>query len=115
MIALVDSLLDGLSLDSDSDPINSFLSPAPSSVTTLVSTPLPTPKGELNGPPKLSDATLIVVPETASTLELLFQYMYPQAQPDISELDFDVLLALAEAAEKYFVYSALEVCRAYLS
>ncbi|KZT69446.1 hypothetical protein DAEQUDRAFT_726754 [Daedalea quercina L-15889] len=49
--------------------------------------------------------------ERSSTLELLFQYMYRQPQPDITELPFDQLSSLAEAAEKYRVFSAMEICR----
>jgi hypothetical protein len=49
--------------------------------------------------------------ETADVLDLLFQFMYPQPQPDLRNLDFTVLAALAEAAEKYMVYPALAPCR----
>ncbi|KAH9922172.1 uncharacterized protein B0H18DRAFT_1121000 [Fomitopsis serialis] len=54
-----------------------------------------------------------VVPlsEKASTLELLFQYMYRQRQPDLNKIDADELAMLAEAAEKYSVYAAMEVCK----
>ncbi|KAJ7189082.1 hypothetical protein C8R46DRAFT_1206180 [Mycena filopes] len=50
--------------------------------------------------------------ETADVLELLFQYMYQQPQPDLNTVEFAVLAGLAEAAEKYVVYSALGWCRA---
>ncbi|KAJ7189078.1 hypothetical protein C8R46DRAFT_34638 [Mycena filopes] len=50
--------------------------------------------------------------ETADVLELLFQYMYRQLHPDLNAVDFTVLAGLAEAAEKYVVYSALGWCRA---
>ncbi|KAJ7350941.1 hypothetical protein DFH08DRAFT_862684 [Mycena albidolilacea] len=49
--------------------------------------------------------------ETADVLGLLFQFMYPQPQPDLRSLNFTVLAALAEAAEKYMVYPALAPCR----
>lgn len=62
---------------------------------------------------KAADSVL-VLPESSATLELLLQYMYNQPQPDLSELAFPALLALAEAAERYQVYAALEICKVYL-
>lgn len=54
---------------------------------------------------------IVPLVETAATLELLFQYMYHQRQPDLSRLEPQQLAKLAEAAEKYQVYSAMEVCK----
>ncbi|KAJ7221541.1 hypothetical protein GGX14DRAFT_353663 [Mycena pura] len=52
--------------------------------------------------------------EPAATLELLFQYMYPQRQPDLTALEFSLLADLAEAAEKYQVYAAMDICRIFM-
>lgn len=52
--------------------------------------------------------------ETSTTLELLFQYMYRQPQPDLEKVPFTVLAPLAEAAEKYRVFSAIEICKIYM-
>jgi len=49
--------------------------------------------------------------ETADVLEILFQFIYPQPQPDLRTMDFKTFSALAEAAEKYMLYSALTLCR----
>ncbi|KZP13265.1 hypothetical protein FIBSPDRAFT_753601, partial [Athelia psychrophila] len=57
----------------------------------------------------LSDT--VVLTESAKVLDLLFQYMYPQRQPNLREIEFDLLQELCEAAEKYQVFSALEVCK----
>jgi len=54
---------------------------------------------------------IVPLSEESCTLELLFQYMYRQPQPDITELPFKQLSQLAEAAEKYRVFSAMEICR----
>lgn len=54
---------------------------------------------------------IVPLTETAATLELLFQYMYRQRQPDLNRLEPEQLAKLAEAAEKYQVYSAIEVCK----
>ncbi|KAJ6535855.1 hypothetical protein DFH09DRAFT_931676 [Mycena vulgaris] len=47
---------------------------------------------------------------TSDVLDLLFQFMYPQPQPDLRALGFDVFAPLAETAEKYMVFSALTLC-----
>jgi hypothetical protein len=51
------------------------------------------------------------LPETAAVLELLLQYMYRQPQPDLTQVKFVDLSDLAEAAEKYQVYPAMEICK----
>lgn len=48
--------------------------------------------------------------EDEATLELLFQYIYPQRQPDLTKIPFELLSQLAEAAEKYQVFAAIEIC-----
>ena len=45
------------------------------------------------------------------TLELLFQFCYPNHHPNVEELEFDALALLAEAAEKYQVIPAMNVCK----
>lgn len=57
---------------------------------------------------------IVDLTEKASTLELLFQYMYRQPQPDLTEVPFENLAALAEAAEKYRVFAAMEVCKVHM-
>ncbi|KAJ7891285.1 hypothetical protein B0H14DRAFT_2688429 [Mycena olivaceomarginata] len=52
--------------------------------------------------------------EPAATLDLLFQYMYPQRQPDLSGIEPSLLADLAEAAEKYEMFSALEICKIFM-
>lgn len=64
------------------------------------------PEGDL-----ATNDEVVLLTEESSTLELLFQYMYRQPQPDITELPFERLSKLAEAAEKYRVFSAMEICR----
>ncbi|KAG5650797.1 hypothetical protein H0H81_011019 [Sphagnurus paluster] len=49
--------------------------------------------------------------ETSETLELLFQFIYPQRHPHLDATPFEVLAPLAEAAEKYEVYAAMNICR----
>jgi len=54
---------------------------------------------------------MVTLTETSTTLELLFQYIYRRPQPNLERLNFKDLSSLAEAAEKYQVFSAMEVCR----
>ncbi|KAL1741061.1 hypothetical protein HDZ31DRAFT_67299 [Schizophyllum fasciatum] len=49
--------------------------------------------------------------EDAHTLELLFQFIYPWRQPTLLDVPFSRLDALAEAAEKYQIFSAMNICR----
>ncbi|KAF8650287.1 hypothetical protein AX16_005315 [Volvariella volvacea WC 439] len=49
--------------------------------------------------------------ESGSTLEILFQFLYPRQQPDWEALDIAELFDLVEAAEKYEVYTAIAMCR----
>ncbi|KAJ7063680.1 hypothetical protein C8F01DRAFT_87217 [Mycena amicta] len=61
-----------------------------------------------------TDLEIVDLTERAETLELLFQYIYPRRQPDLTVLPFPVLADLAEAAEKYQVYAAMDICRIFM-
>jgi hypothetical protein len=62
----------------------------------------------------VSTAAQVPLSETAEVLELLFQYMYPQRAPDLKTIEFKVMVGVAEAAEKYQVYAAMELCNHYM-
>jgi len=57
------------------------------------------------------EGEVVKLVEPAAVLELLFQYVYPQRHPKLKLVEFEVLNGLAEAAEKYQVYPALEHCK----
>ncbi|KAJ7663144.1 hypothetical protein DFH06DRAFT_1189451 [Mycena polygramma] len=62
-------------------------------------------------PSNISTAGEVVpLTEDAITLELLFQFMYPQRHPALDTTPFEVLGPLAEAAEKYQVFPAMNIC-----
>lgn len=61
------------------------------------------------GPPTLDD--IVLLPEPSEIVSLLLQYMHHHRQPDSSKIPFTVLEGLAEAVEKYVIYSAMEVCK----
>jgi hypothetical protein len=54
---------------------------------------------------------VIQLPEKSAILDLLFQFCYPERHPELNDLAFDILAELAEAAEKYKVFSAISICR----
>lgn len=43
-------------------------------------------------------------------LEILFEFIYPRKHPTLKDLEFETLAAVAEAAEKYEVFSAMSMC-----
>jgi hypothetical protein len=43
-------------------------------------------------------------------LELLFQFIYPSRHPGLSDLKFCTLAMITEAAEKYEVFAAMNIC-----
>lgn len=63
-------------------------------------------------PPETSTLDEIVdLTETSETLGILFQFIYPARHPELEDLAFHVLAAVAEAAEKYQVFPALGICK----
>ncbi|KIM76286.1 hypothetical protein PILCRDRAFT_12887 [Piloderma croceum F 1598] len=52
--------------------------------------------------------------ETADVLELLFQFVVPMQPPHLENVPFKIAASLAEAAEKYDVYSAIPLCVIYM-
>ncbi|KAG6834569.1 hypothetical protein H0H93_008883, partial [Arthromyces matolae] len=66
-------------------------------------------------PPENSTFDEIVpLTEDSATLELLFQFIYPQPNPDLDQLKFEELALLAEAAEKYRVFPAMNLCAIFM-
>ncbi|KAJ7184746.1 hypothetical protein C8R46DRAFT_1065048 [Mycena filopes] len=56
------------------------------------------------------DGQICPLSEGAATLEVLFQFIYPRRHPTLDDMAFADVAALAEAAEKYQVYSAMNIC-----
>ena len=61
-----------------------------------------------------STQLIVQLQEPGETFDLLFQFMYPQRHPNLKQLEFRTLSALAEVAEKYQVFSALDICSVYM-
>ncbi|KAJ7577535.1 hypothetical protein C8J56DRAFT_798711, partial [Mycena floridula] len=54
---------------------------------------------------------ILALDENSKILQLLMEFMHPQELPDCSEIDFESLLDLAYAAQKYLIFSAMLVCK----
>ena len=53
---------------------------------------------------------LVRLTEPSSVLEVMFQFVYPRRHPKLDKQDFSTVLAIAEAVEKYEVFSAINTC-----
>ena len=47
----------------------------------------------------------------SKALSLFLKYVHHHRQPDLSNVPFTIITELAEAVEKYDVYSATEICK----
>ena len=56
------------------------------------------------------EGEVVQLTEPANVLEILFAFLYPKAHPDLYGESFEMLMAVAEAAGKYEVHSAADVC-----
>ncbi|KZV63400.1 hypothetical protein PENSPDRAFT_211745 [Peniophora sp. CONT] len=61
-----------------------------------------------------NDGESVRLEETAQVLELLLLHIYPDPAPDLDKESFPTICALAEAAEKYQLALAMEICRLHL-
>lgn len=60
----------------------------------------------------------VTLSEDIETLKLLMQFMHKQKYANLSDLTGSrvrLLCSLGEAAEKYFVYSAMAVCNVHIA
>ncbi|KAG6859800.1 hypothetical protein C0995_003832 [Termitomyces sp. Mi166 len=61
--------------------------------------------------PVETDLQVVHLEEESSTVRLLLQYMHLKPQPDIEKISFTELEELANAVEKYLIFSAMMVCK----
>jgi hypothetical protein len=57
-----------------------------------------------------SSKEIVDLSETSEILELFLQLMSHQEPPNLMSLEFNILASLAEAVEKYQVFSAMAIC-----
>ncbi|KIK61157.1 hypothetical protein GYMLUDRAFT_73549 [Collybiopsis luxurians FD-317 M1] len=58
-----------------------------------------------------TNGEIVLLSETAATLKILFQFIYPRPYPNLEKLDVKSLLLVAEAAEKYRIFPAMYGCQ----
>ncbi|KZV74950.1 hypothetical protein PENSPDRAFT_155898 [Peniophora sp. CONT] len=61
-----------------------------------------------------SEGEIVKFSEDSEVLELVLQYVYPNVLPDLGRISFELLKRLADAAEKYHIFSAMEICRLHM-
>ena len=66
------------------------------------------------GPPSNEKQEMMALDEPSNILEILFQFIYPRRHPSLEDTDFETLAAVAEAVEKYQVFSAMNFCALHL-
>ncbi len=57
---------------------------------------------------------IVELSEPSSVLQIMFRFVYPRRHPDLEDEDFETVIAVAEAAGKYDVFSAINTCVARL-
>ncbi|KZV63403.1 hypothetical protein PENSPDRAFT_657341 [Peniophora sp. CONT] len=60
------------------------------------------------------DGEVVRLQEDAEVLELLLLHVYPDPAPSLDGESFGIISRLAEAAEKYQIVSAMEICRLHM-
>ncbi|EIM81113.1 uncharacterized protein STEHIDRAFT_67132, partial [Stereum hirsutum FP-91666 SS1] len=58
-----------------------------------------------------NDSEIVTLAEDSKTLYLLFEFIHPRRHPSLDNEEFSTILAVAEAAERYQVYSAMNYCQ----
>ena len=53
---------------------------------------------------------IVQLSEAAAVLEILFAFIYPKKHTHLEKQKFEMVAAVAEAAEKYEVFSAMYAC-----
>lgn len=69
------------------------------------------PPPELNSPPD----EIVSLTESSTTLKVLFDFVNPGRHPSLRDVEFGLLADVAEAAEKYVVYAAMNQCQMCMS
>jgi len=51
-----------------------------------------------------------ILTEPCEVLAIIFNFMYPRKQADIEKMGYDIVAQVAEAVEKYQIFSAMQTC-----
>jgi len=72
------------------------------------------PGTETGGVMQCAHGEVVSLQEPARVLELLFEFIYPRQPRELDNHPFELISALAEAAEKYQLTAAMAVCRLHM-
>ena len=61
-----------------------------------------------------AEKRIVRLEEPSSVLEIAFQFVYPRRQPSLKDLDFQTILAVTDAVEKYKIFAAMNLCEELL-
>ncbi|KAF9472587.1 hypothetical protein BDN70DRAFT_886834 [Pholiota conissans] len=61
------------------------------------------------------DEDVPILEESADVLKLMLQFMHHAPHPSLRNVPFTLLSSLAEAVEKYTIFSAIELCKVHMS
>ncbi|KAF5316259.1 hypothetical protein D9619_006238 [Psilocybe cf. subviscida] len=70
---------------------------------------LETSTGAFPGAEFETNSEVVHLTERSDVLAILFKFIYPQRHPTLEDLDFTLLSQVAEAAEKYEVFAAMNI------
>ncbi|KAK7041729.1 hypothetical protein VNI00_009018 [Paramarasmius palmivorus] len=68
----------------------------------------------LSGSVKTNDQEVVQLTETADVLKLFLAFTHNNSSPDLSGYSMDVILGLAEAADKYGNHFAMTACKKFM-
>lgn len=57
-----------------------------------------------------SDNGVITLPEHSDLLRTVFSFIYPHRHPKLQGLEFETLLEISDAVQKYEIFSAMNTC-----
>ncbi|KJA22992.1 hypothetical protein HYPSUDRAFT_123886, partial [Hypholoma sublateritium FD-334 SS-4] len=53
---------------------------------------------------------VITLPERSDILRTAFLFIYPRRHPKLQGLEFETLLEISDAVQKYEIFSAMNTC-----
>ena len=57
-----------------------------------------------------SDDGVVALPESSEILRIVFLFIYPNRHPNLRDQEFETLLEISDAVQKYKIFAAMETC-----
>lgn len=61
-----------------------------------------------------SDDNVVALPESSEILGTVFLFIYPNRHPNLRDQDFETLLEISDAVQKYEIFAAMSTCETRL-